>query len=151
MLTGKRMKRLPILRAWRGPQNKLTMSDSAKCRWRFLVYTSFALLCAAPISAEQTVSGGGSQWVLSTHCPPSFEKTAEGACRLRTLYEVYPETRGFGGMQVRLPPARDGFSPEQIDLGRLLFFDPILSGNKGRSCSDCHNPARGFAGELTAS
>jgi cytochrome c peroxidase len=54
-------------------------------------------------------------------------------------------------MQVRLPPARDGFTAEQIDLGRLLFFDPILSGNKGRSCSDCHDPARGFAGETPAS
>jgi cytochrome c peroxidase len=29
-------------------------------------------------------------------------------------------------------------------LGRLLFFDPILSANNERSCASCHNPQKGF-------
>jgi cytochrome c peroxidase len=29
-------------------------------------------------------------------------------------------------------------------LGKLLFFDPILSGNNQRSCASCHNPATFF-------
>ncbi|WP_176899501.1 cytochrome c peroxidase [Hymenobacter terrestris] len=29
-------------------------------------------------------------------------------------------------------------------LGRLLFFDPVLSGNGSRSCASCHQPARAF-------
>ncbi len=28
----------------------------------------------------------------------------------------------------------------EIQLGRLLFYDPILSGNKSVSCSTCHHP-----------
>ncbi len=30
-------------------------------------------------------------------------------------------------------------------LGRTLFFDPILSGSKLRSCSSCHNPGLSWA------
>lgn len=30
------------------------------------------------------------------------------------------------------------------DLGRTLFFDPILSGNNQRSCASCHKPAEFF-------
>lgn len=29
-------------------------------------------------------------------------------------------------------------------LGKLLFFDPVLSGNNSRSCASCHQPAKGF-------
>lgn len=31
----------------------------------------------------------------------------------------------------------------KIELGRLLFFDKILSGNKNISCATCHHPAHG--------
>ena len=31
-------------------------------------------------------------------------------------------------------------NPPQIALGQLLFFDPILSGNKSVSCATCHHP-----------
>lgn len=30
------------------------------------------------------------------------------------------------------------------DLGRTLFFDPILSANNDRSCASCHQPERAF-------
>ena len=31
-------------------------------------------------------------------------------------------------------------SPEKIELGRMLFFDKIISGNKNISCASCHHP-----------
>ena len=34
---------------------------------------------------------------------------------------------------------------ERIQLGRLLFFDPILGGEKDVSCATCHHPAFAFA------
>jgi cytochrome c peroxidase len=37
-------------------------------------------------------------------------------------------------------PADDPFSDAKATLGRMLFFDPILSGAGVRSCSSCHNP-----------
>jgi cytochrome c peroxidase len=37
-------------------------------------------------------------------------------------------------------PDDNPYSAAKADLGRLLFFDPILSGSQSRSCSNCHNP-----------
>ena len=31
-----------------------------------------------------------------------------------------------------------------VDLGRTLFFDPVLSGSNERSCASCHQPDKGF-------
>jgi len=91
--------------------------------------------------------GGADDYTLSSHCPPSFEKTATGVCELRDLYQLYDslQNRGVGGTRTALPPHRDGFTPEQIDLGRYLFFDPILSGDGTISCASCHRPDRGFS------
>jgi cytochrome c peroxidase len=38
-------------------------------------------------------------------------------------------------------PQDDPFSRAKEQLGRTLFFDPILSGARVRSCATCHNPA----------
>ncbi|MBI3143006.1 MAG: hypothetical protein HYZ16_09270 [Bacteroidetes bacterium] len=36
-------------------------------------------------------------------------------------------------------------NPLIVRLGKVLFYDPILSGNNKRACASCHNPALGFA------
>jgi cytochrome c peroxidase len=36
----------------------------------------------------------------------------------------------------------------QAELGKLLFFDPILSGNNKRACSSCHKPELAFTDSL---
>ncbi len=33
---------------------------------------------------------------------------------------------------------------DKIALGRLLFYDPILSSNNERACASCHNPEKAF-------
>jgi cytochrome c peroxidase len=38
-------------------------------------------------------------------------------------------------------PAGNPYSAEKAELGRMLFFDPIMSGSGTRSCGTCHNPA----------
>ncbi|GAB4023852.1 cytochrome-c peroxidase [Spirosoma koreense] len=35
-------------------------------------------------------------------------------------------------------------TPAKVALGRILFFDPLLSGNNARSCASCHQPERAF-------
>lgn len=42
-------------------------------------------------------------------------------------------------------PKDNPTSPEKVRLGRLLFFDPILSGNKDVSCATCHQPEFNYA------
>ena len=44
-----------------------------------------------------------------------------------------------------LDPEDNTSSLEKIALGRLLFFDPILSGNKDVACATCHHPSTGYA------
>ncbi|MFK7922826.1 MAG: cytochrome-c peroxidase [Bacteroidia bacterium] len=42
-------------------------------------------------------------------------------------------------------------SEAKVRLGRMLFFDPILSGNKDVACATCHLPDNGFAESLQIS
>jgi cytochrome c peroxidase len=92
-------------------------------------------------------------FTLSESCPPGFELTEDGVCRLRSIYQQYNslEDAGVGGLKTALPEVRDGFTPEQIDLGRYLFFDPLLSKKGTVSCSSCHQPEKGFADGLDRS
>ena len=39
-------------------------------------------------------------------------------------------------------------APKQAELGRLLFFDPVLSGNNQRACASCHDPKHAFGGSI---
>ena len=43
-------------------------------------------------------------------------------------------------------PFPDGaaYSPQTATLGKMLFFDPRLSGAQNLSCASCHNPSFGF-------
>ena len=92
-------------------------------------------------------------FVLSEHCPPSFEKMDNGTCELRNLYQFYDslQDKGVGGTKTSLPAHRDGFSPQQIDLGRYLFFDPALSADGSISCASCHHPDKGFSDDRALS
>jgi cytochrome c peroxidase len=42
-------------------------------------------------------------------------------------------------------------TPEKVELGRLLFWDPILAGNKDVACASCHHPQFGYAENLDIS
>lgn len=119
-------------------------------------YSLVALAVLLLGSAALFVNGASPQgegFRLSERCPPSFEKTDDGVCRLRTMYELYSSVqgKGLGGTQTSLPDHRDGFTPEQIDLGRYLFFDPALSGDGSLSCASCHHPDKGFSDDLPRS
>jgi cytochrome c peroxidase len=94
---------------------------------------------------------GGTSFVLHTDCPASFETTDGGRCRFVSLYQFYSADPGQGGLRVPLPPLRDGFTAQQADLGRYLFFDPLLSGDRQLSCAHCHHPDLGFADGLPTS
>lgn len=100
----------------------------------------------APGQPPSAAAADSSAIQLSHRCPPGFEKTPAERCELRTLYQFYGslQNRGVGGTRTALPAHRDGFSPEEIDLGRYLFFDPLLSVDGSQSCASCHDPALGF-------
>lgn len=52
---------------------------------------------------------------------------------------------GAGALTAQVPEAvtDTDYAPvemEQVHLGRMLFYDPILSGNRNISCASCHHP-----------
>ncbi len=61
---------------------------------------------------------------------------------------VQPSTTGLQ----RAFPAVDDMgntgTPERVELGRLLFFDPVLSAENDIACASCHHPDYGFADGL---
>ncbi|MEP6748485.1 MAG: cytochrome-c peroxidase [Bacteroidota bacterium] len=42
-------------------------------------------------------------------------------------------------------------APEKTELGRLLFYDPVLSGGRDVACATCHHPEYGYAESLDLS
>ena len=45
-------------------------------------------------------------------------------------------------------PADNQLTPERVQLGKALFFDPRLSGSNWISCATCHNPGLGWSDGL---
>ncbi len=58
----------------------------------------------------------------------------------------------YSGLQREFPPLNepaDNLTTDaKVELGRLLFFDPILSENDDIACATCHHPDLGFADGL---
>ena len=56
---------------------------------------------------------------------------------------------GWGGAAYAGPPAPPTeadyapVNPAEAELGQLLFYDPVLSGNRNIACDTCHNPRFG--------
>lgn len=105
---------------------------------------TFAVLFA--LLATNTFAAAEDEFVLASNCPPGFQNVAQ-RCQWRSPYQLYEslQNSGVGGLKTAMPKVRDGFSAQQIDLGRYLFFDPILSGNQTQACASCHQPHLGFA------
>src|SRR5437762_4353545 len=54
--------------------------------------------------------------------------------------------RKFPAMVLRADsPLPADKNDERVQLGRLLFFDPLLSGANDISCATCHHPDLGFS------
>ncbi len=61
--------------------------------------------------------------------------------------QVGDATTGLQLAWEELPPV----DLAQAELGRLLFYDPILSANNDLSCATCHHPDQGFSDGRTVS
>ena len=48
-------------------------------------------------------------------------------------------------------PADNPIRPETVELGRALFWDPILSGDRDVACATCHHPDFGYGDGLAVS
>ena len=62
---------------------------------------------------------------------------------------VVSNTPGDGGLRRPFPTmtvrSDNAVTPERVALGRLLYFDPVLSGGNDVSCATCHHPDLGLS------
>ena len=84
------------------------------------------------IIGELHIATGYEQYHEVNHLPRGFNHSAEHIFSADFL-NAYYSARG-----VQQP------SKEIINLGRTLFFDPILSQNNKRACASCHQVQKGF-------
>ncbi len=86
-------------------------------------------------------------WVITLSCA-THDQTQTGIQEK----EVSDDSTRLAALPTSVPtPADNPTTPEKVALGRLLFFDPILSGNKDVACATCHQPEFGFAESLEIS
>jgi cytochrome c peroxidase len=75
-------------------------------------------------------------------CPTGMEEVRTGVCRHAGLYvdEANPS-----GLRQKLTPDKPELDSRRIELGRLLFFDRLLSRDRTLSCASCHDPRQGLS------
>ncbi|MFN4034191.1 MAG: parallel beta-helix domain-containing protein [Fimbriimonadales bacterium] len=111
----------------------------SKSRWMFGMITALLplLIVGATISENRYVGMRLQNGALIPNPPPVDERN--------------PDT----GLQKPFPPIvqpdDNPTTPEKVELGRLLFFDPILSDDNSMSCAHCHHPNLGFSDGLPRS
>jgi len=85
--------------------------------------------------------------VMIAACGPA----GNGSKQPETLEPVteVPETVEENGYYEPLPamvhPENNPWSQEKEDLGKILYFDPRLSGDNSISCATCHHPDKGWS------
>ena len=78
--------------------------------------------------------------ILHTQC------SNKDAGEKRSLASTQAIVEEIGALPTQVKtPADNPASPNTIELGRALFYDPILSGSKDVACATCHHPDYGYA------
>ncbi|MCB0661499.1 MAG: cytochrome-c peroxidase, partial [Saprospiraceae bacterium] len=90
--------------------------------------------------------------VMASAC----EKTGSGMDKEGDLIDIpYEPQPAFIEQQQEFPvmefPDDNPLTMDGIQLGRMLFFDPILSSDSTMSCSSCHLPEASFTDRLAVS
>src|SRR5258705_1833251 len=79
--------------------------------------------------------GGGATLFLLFY--PVLESQSQGRNRGQDALSALPRFVNA--------PSDNPLSIDRVALGRLLFWDPILSGNRDVACASCHHPRFGYA------
>lgn len=67
------------------------------------------------------------------------------ACGSSSSESIDEENRVGSLPQEVIHPSDNPTSEDKVELGRMLFWDPILSGNRDVACATCHHPNHGYA------
>ncbi len=75
------------------------------------------------------VSKSNNDYTLSNTSPSIFDKSLYTAQNTKGVYSLVEDKEVLAEIKA---------------VGKLLFYDPILSGNNARSCASCHKPKEYF-------
>ncbi|RUL83908.1 cytochrome-c peroxidase [Tautonia sociabilis] len=120
----------------------------------------------SPRSGRGSDDGSTAVARVGRPAPRPAEAPEDRAARIARLREVYagppsgwptPEVdEGVDWVELGLlptpaDPPDNPTTAEKVELGRLLFFDPRLSGSGQIACASCHDPDLGWADGRTTS
>jgi parallel beta-helix repeat protein len=94
------------------------------------------VIIAAGSSAQSDVAPPIPGFVMENGAYVPGEPYREGQPKVTGLQIPFPEQPSV---------ASNPLTPEKVELGKLLYFDPVLSGPNTLSCATCHHPDHGFA------
>lgn len=85
-------------------------------------------------------------FAVAAAVPPAVDPPVDMAHHGAGSSSVEP---AYTGLQREYPPSNEPAdnptTPEKAELGRILFFDPVLSENNDVACATCHHPDYGFS------
>ncbi len=86
------------------------------------------------INDYKVVSVSYNDYTLNNKCTSIFDKSLYQPQNTKGIYSLVDDTESLG---------------EINKAGKLLFYDPILSGNNERACASCHKPTQYFTDNTT--
>ena len=81
------------------------------------------------INSYNVTSLNFNDYTLNNHSPSIFDKSLYSSQSTKGIYSMVVDEKTL--QEIR-------------HIGKLLFYDPILSGNNMRSCASCHKPTEYF-------
>src|SRR6266571_2032066 len=111
----------------------LTMKNKA---WLGLVIATAVFLASARSGSAETPGAPIRGYTFRDGAYQPNEPWREGQPRATGLQQAFPRMKSI---------EENPITPAKVSLGKLLYFDPILSGDNTISCAHCHHPDFGFS------
>lgn len=107
-----------------------------------VAFVFVTLICACALSACGSAPGDapGGDAQADVGADAGADAAADTGAPIDYDQRLAPLLSDAGAAPLGAPPAH---SVAKVELGRMLFFDPILSGNLDTACSTCHRLSEG--------
>src|ERR1700712_1410211 len=105
----------------------------------------------------KVISGLVALVIFLVHCSKSTDVIANSATSTTTTNPTGVTTNAgvdpaFSALPLAVTAPADNLQTAQkIALGKMLFWDPVLSGNRDVACGTCHHPSLGYSDALDLS
>ncbi|MGH9841752.1 MAG: cytochrome-c peroxidase [Blastocatellia bacterium] len=124
------------------------VSRNSASRNKIIVFTVCVFAVAGSIGAYRWFRAGGAALTTARITELARTTPAEDRAEWLRLARAVLEAENVRPIVAPIEPINNRSEVSRVELGYVLFFDPILSGDKTTSCSSCHHPDYGMADGL---